>query len=312
MNDVIISTGTQLQEVQEISAELFTRWIGFIDARPKTVATYTRAVKQFWMYLQMNNVTKPTRDTVIAYRDFLMKDHKATTVQSYISAVKLFFQWTAQEGIYPNIAERVKGAKIDKGFKKDYLTAKQAKDVLDNIDRSTITGLRDYAILSLMVTAGLRTIEITRANIDDMRTLGEFMALYIQGKGHDEKTDLVKIAEPVEEAIRAYLKARGEKNGKAPLFCSHSDRNRGERLTTRTVSGIAKRNFIAVGLESDRITAHSLRHTAATLNMLRGGKVEETQQLLRHQNINTTLLYSHALSRAKNKSEDRVARAIFG
>ena len=59
MNDVIISTGTQLQEVQEISAELFTRWIGFIDARPKTVATYTRAVKQFWMYLQMNNVTKP-------------------------------------------------------------------------------------------------------------------------------------------------------------------------------------------------------------------------------------------------------------
>lgn len=312
MNDVIVRPGAALQEAQELSPELFGRWASFIDAKPKTVSTYTRAIKQFLLYLQATNTTRPTREDIIAYRDELKLKHKATTVQSYISAVKLFFQWTAQEGLYPNVAERVKGARIDKGFKKDYLNANQTRKLLENVDRSTLRGLRDYAILSLMATAGLRTIEVSRANIEDMRTLGDSVVLYVQGKGKDDKTDLIKIAEPVEQAIRAYLKARGESDGKAPLFCSDSDRNKGGRITTRTISGIAKANFVSIGFNSDRITAHSLRHTAATINILNGGKIEETQQMLRHQNINTTLLYSHALERAKNKSEERIAKAIFG
>jgi integrase/recombinase XerC len=162
-----------------------------------------------------------------------------------------------------------------------------------------------------MVTAGLRTIEVARANIEDLRTVADFTALYIQGKGHEEKTDYIKVVEEVEDAIRDYLNARGEKDRKAPLFASIANRDAGERMTTRSVSRIAKERLIAVGLDSERLTAHSLRHTTATLNLLNGGTVEETQQLLRHTNINTTLIYSHALERAKNNSEARVAKAIF-
>ena len=83
-------------------------------------------------------------------------------------------------------------------------------------------------------------------------------------------------------------------------------------MTTRSVSRVAKERLIAVGLESDRLTGHSMRDTAATLNLLNGGTVEETRQLLGHTNINTTLIYSHALERAKNNSEERIAKAIFG
>lgn len=83
-------------------------------------------------------------------------------------------------------------------------------------------------------------------------------------------------------------------------------------MTTRSISRIAKTRLVSAGLESSRLTGHSLRHTAATLNLLAGGTVEETQQLLGHANINTTLIYSHALERAKNNSEDRIAKAIFG
>jgi integrase/recombinase XerC len=82
-------------------------------------------------------------------------------------------------------------------------------------------------------------------------------------------------------------------------------------MTTRSISRIVKDRLIEAGFDSDRLTAHSLRHTAATLNLLNGGTVEETKQLLRHSNINTTLIYSHALERAKNDSENRIARAIF-
>lgn len=313
MENIIVTTGNNaIAEQQALTAELFTRWTNYIDAKPKTVETYTRSIRQFFNYMQEHSITRPSREDVVAYRDHLKETHKPTTTQSYIMAVKLFFQWTEQEGLYPDIAKHVKGAKLDTEHKKDYLTTKQVARLLGTIDRSTLKGLRDYAIVALMVTSGLRTVEVARANIEDMRTVADFTALYIQGKGHEERTAYVKLAEPVEAAIRDYLAARGKAEATSPLFSSDAHRNAGERMTTRSISRIVKEALIVAGLDSDRLTAHSLRHTTATLNLLNGGTVEETQQLLRHTNINTTLIYSHALERAKNNSEARVAKAIFG
>ena len=67
--------------------------------------------------------------------------HKPTTVQGYLAAVKLFFQWTAQEGLYPKVADRVKGAKLDTEHKKDYLTTKQVARLLGAIDPVSYTHL---------------------------------------------------------------------------------------------------------------------------------------------------------------------------
>ena len=312
MSKLATITGSTLTPSEQITEGLYQSWIEYIDAAPRTLDTYTKSIRRFFRYLADNSITRPSRQDIVEYRDHLKSRYKPTTVQSYMAAVKLFFQWTNQSGIYPNVAERVKGAKLDAEHKKDYLTSKQAARLLNTVDRSDIKGLRDYAILSLMVTTGLRTISIIRANIEDIRTIGNDTALFYQGKGHEEKATLVKLAEPVEDAIRDYLKARGEKDPKAPLFCSISNKNAGGRMTTRSVSRIAKDNLIAAGLESDRLTAHSLRHTAATLALLNNAKPEEVQQMLDHQNINTTLIYSHALDRMKNDSEKKVARAIFG
>lgn len=312
MAELVNIAGTELTTRQTVSADLFKRWIAYIDASPKTVATYTRAIKRFFLYLQAAGISQPTRETVVQYREYLKQDHKPTTVQSYLTAVKLFFQWTDQEGLYPDIANHVKGAKLDTGHKRDYLTSKQAARLLEGIDRSSLKGLRDYAILSLMVTTGLRTVSVIRADIQDIRTVGDDVALFYQGKGHEEKATFVKLAPPVEEAIRAYLKARGPADKTAPLFASIAHRNSGQRMTTRSISRLAKEHLVNIGLDSDRLTAHSLRHTAATLNLLNGGTIEETKQLLDHASIDTTLIYSHALERAKNKSEIRIAKAVFG
>lgn len=312
MESLTVIGNTAIVEKPALGAELVERWRSYIDASPKTVDTYTKAVRQFFYYLADNGIAQPTRETVLAYREYLKLEHKPTTVTGYIAALRVFFQWLETEYGYPNITQRVKGAKIDKEHKKDYLTTKQVNKLLGAIDRSTIGGLRDYAILSVMVTTGLREISIVRANIGDIRAAGDDTALYYQGKGHEERADYVKLAEPVEDAVRAYLAARGETNPEAPLFCSIANRNAGGRMTTRSISRVAKERLIAVGLDSDRLTGHSMRHTAATLNLLNGGTVEETQQLLGHSNINTTLIYSHALERAKNNSEQRIAKAIFG
>ena len=87
-----------------------------------------------------NGITQPQREDIVAYRDYLKLEHKPTTVQGYLAAVKLFFQWTAQEGLYPNVADRVKGAKLDTENKKDYLTTKQVARLLEAKDRSTLKG----------------------------------------------------------------------------------------------------------------------------------------------------------------------------
>lgn len=294
-----------------MSAELFARWTAYIDASPRTVETYSRNIRHFRAYLLQRGISRPQREDVIAYREELKRDHKPATVQGYLTAVKLFFRWTAQEGLYPDVAGRVKGAKTSPGHKKDALTTKQVGRMLSEIDRSTLRGLRDYALLALMVTTGLREISVAQADVGDIRNVGDAAVLFYRGKGQEEKAEYVKLAGPVEEALRAYLAARGEKDGRAPLFCSLANRNGGGRLTTRSISRVAKERLLDAGLASDRLTGHSLRHTAATLNLLNGGTLEETRQLLGHANLNTTLLYAHALTREKNDSEARIARAIF-
>lgn len=312
MNQLTVMENKALAATGTLDRAMFSRWTSYIDASQKTIYTYTKAIKQFFLYLQANGISRPEREDIVAYRDYLKEDHKPTTVQSYLAAVKLFFQWTEREGYYPNVADRVKGARIDTEHKKDYLTTKQVNKLLGAIDRTTLKGKRDYALLALMVTTGLRTISVINANVEDIRAAGDATALFYRGKGHEEKATYVKLAEPVEAAIREYLTARGKTEGREPLFSSVANRNNGGRMTTRSISRVAKESLIEVNLKSDRLTAHSLRHTAATLNLLNGGTVEETQQLLDHANINTTLIYSHALERAKNNSEQRIARAIFG
>ena len=225
--------------------------------------------------------------------------------------MRLFFQWTEQEGLYPNVAVHVKGAKLDKNHKKDYLTSRQVKKVLETAKEDSVQGLRDYAILALMFTGGLRTIEVSRANIEDLRTAGDSEVLYLQGKGHEEKTDYIKLVPEVEDAIRAYLTARGAVDATEPLFTSTSNNSKGERISTRTVSGIVKTALKNAGYNSDKLTAHSTRHTAVTLALMGGQKLEEVQQFARHKNLQTTLIYAHNIDRAKNNSEATIAKAIF-
>ena len=312
MSELIrVETGA-VQEQAALSEDMYLRFVSFIDAKEKTVETYTRALRQMFKYFHENGITRPQRDDILSYRDSLKASgHKPTTVQNYITATRLFFQWTEEEGIYQNIASHVKGAKLDREHKKDYLTSRQAKTVLTDIDRSTPQGIRDYAIVALMMTGGLRTIEVVRADAGDLRTVGDNTVLFIQGKGRDEKAEYIKLSSQVEKAIRDYLKTRGEVPSSAPLFTSLSNNSKGQRMTTRAVSGIAKAAMVEAGYNSSRLTAHSLRHTAVTLSLLAGRPLEEVQQFARHANISTTMIYNHALEKAKNGCSEAIANAIF-
>ena len=161
-----------------------------------------------------------------------------------------------------------------------------------------------------MMCCGLRTIEVSRANIGDLvKTYGR-IALYVQGKGRTDRRECVMIPAQVEKMIRAYLVARGVSDVSAPLFAGIGNRNKGGRMTTDTISRIVKAAFRANQLDSKRLTAHSLRHSAATAMLLAGVELMKVQQILRHKNINTTMIYAHNLERIKNHGEDAAASAF--
>lgn len=310
-----VSRSTERSIVSTLTAEAFDSWIKYLDASPKTVQTYTRSIRQFIVWLAENGITRPVREDIRAYRDYLAATgRKPATVAGYLMAVKQFFSWAEEIGLYPNIAKGVRLVeKIDtRTHKHGYLTSKQVQRLLGQIERDSLKGLRDYAMIALMVTTGLRTISVSLATIEDIRPAGDYAALYYQGKGHSEKDTFVKLSEPVEQAIRDYLAARGKTASSDPLFASTAHRNAGKALTTRSIRGMVKDRLSAAGLVSDTLSAHSLRHTAGTLNIRAGGTLQETQQLLDHRQITTTTIYAHAIEREQSKSEERISSLIFG
>lgn len=304
------NTLTQTSNEVLLTPNLLNNYIAYIDATPKTVETYSKALKQFYSYTERNQIKQPTRQDIINFREYLEQNHKASTVNTYIIAIRQFFKWTELNGIYANIADHVKGKKISREPKKDYLTPNQIKNILSSIDRTSINGKRDYALIALMVTCGLRDIEVNRANVEDIRVQGVNTVLFLQGKGRDEKNEYVIIPGNVEIALREYLKERNATETE-PLFTSISNHANNERLTTRSISRTVKNAFIKCGYDSNRLTAHSLRHTAVTLALQSGNSLQEVQQFARHTNINTTMIYAHNLEKQSNKCSNSIAKELF-
>lgn len=292
---------------------LLSDFIDYLDVSPATVQTYSKSLRQLFRYLTAQGISNPTRESLLEFRKSLENDgHKASTIALYLAAARRFFTWCEQKGIYPNVASGIKAPRISKGHKKDCMNGTQVLQVMNGIDRSSLEGLRNYAVLALMATCGLRTVEVVRANVEDLRNECGVHVLYVQGKGKNDKADFVKLSEPVLKAIREYLTARGQVKGNAPLFASCSRRNRGRRLTTRTISGIAKSSMLRAGYNSTRLTAHSFRHTAITLALMNGHTLADVQNFARHSSINTTMIYNHAVNRMKSLCEMSVSNAIFG
>lgn len=312
----MINTIQNIQTINNIQIEFnptyFIDYVNYLDGTNATKDTYLKATKRFADFLKDNGIVNPTFNDCMNYKNNLIKSGlKANTIALYIVSVKKFFNWLAITGLYPNVAIGLKGVKIDREHKKDNLTQDQSIDLLKSINRETINGKRDFALISTMLIGGLRDIEIQRSNIEDIRIKGNNYVLYIQGKGKEDKSTFIKLTRPVYNAIQDYLKARNEKDVKKPLFASLNHATNGERLTTRSISRLIKNHLSNIGISSDRITAHSLRHTTATLNLLNGGTLMETQELLRHANINTTMIYSHLIDRENNKSEQRLSDLLF-
>lgn len=299
-------------EYKEFSVNLLNDFFRFLDVSEKTRATYQRALKQVFKFFADNGVKTPNHEDLINFKFTLEKSgRKASTIALYLAASRRFFAWCEQRGIYKNIAIGVKSPRLEKGHKRDFLGVTQIKKILSGFNLATLKGKRDFAIFSLMAGCGLRTIEVIRANVEDLRTLGDCTVLYVQGKGRKDRTEFVKISAHVLAAINDYLSQRGNVKENEPLFTSISNHNHNGRLTTYSISRLAKSAMRSNGFNSAKLTAHSLRHSAVTLALLGGQTLAEVQAFARHSNIATTQIYSHAVNRLNSMCENVISDMIF-
>lgn len=285
------------------------RYLENLDAKPATRETYRKAIKQFlkW-YTARGGAAEVDRADIIAYKEHLRVNFSASTVSAYLAAVRSLFSWLNSEKLHANVAAGIKGAKAQRGFKKDTLTPTQTVRMLAQVNGTTLDDLRDKALLLLLLYTGLRTVEAVRANIEDLRQQSGHAVLYVQGKGRDEKDAFVVLPAAVQEALSTYLNCRKERDINAPLFAAVGNRNGGGRMTTRSISRIVKTAMRSAGIDSERLTAHSLRHTAVSMALLGGGGLQAVQQMARHSNINTTMIYAHNINRIAEAPELLIAQ----
>lgn len=313
-----VHLSAEITPARELTAELSTRFLDYLDPTrisPRTIQTYHGALKQFFSWLRLQGISQPDRASVRRYAlDLSARGLRPSTISAYLGAIRLFFAWTADEGFYPDISGRVKGPKVDKGFKKDSLNESQVWDILERIKADDEQGARDYAMLLLMVQAGLRTIEVVRADIGDFGQPEGVDVLHVHGKGKTGKAEVVLIDIDALTAVRRYLSFRRKAGGNVgpdqPLFTSTSTNHSGQRLTTRSISRIAKQAMKAAGFDSPRLTAHSLRHSTATIFRRNGGTLENLRLAMRHVNEATSRQYDHSLKTLQNDFAQVIGNAL--
>lgn len=297
-----------IRGLEERDAEIMEAFWAVLDVFESTLRTYKRTMGRFldWIHEQGLSLEDVGAAHLLAYKRHLGESLKPSTVNTYLIPVKRFYRFISARSGRPNITSELKaGRKKAEGHAKDALTEEQAQAILDYLKSRLSEGIgavRDYAIFSLLLTCGLRTIEAARANVEDVTEIDGIPVLWIQGKGHTEKDCFTPLSPFTLRAIRSYLESRGNVSPSSPLFVSHSNNNRGGRLTERSISATAKEAMRANGIDSPRLTAHSLRHTAITQALLKGATLQEAQELARHKDPKTTEIYAHNLDRLRNRA----------
>lgn len=228
-------------------------------------------------------------------REFVIKmmEEKAArkTILRRLSSLRSFFRFAVKEGhIEHNPLDEIVGPKLEKKIPKT-LTYQQVQNLFDQPDTSTLSGLRDRAILELFYSSGLRVSELSLLNVADIDV--EHLTMRLMGKG--KKQRIVPITKNAADWISSYLNKR--KNICAPaLFLNRL----GTRITTRSIDRLFVKYLKASGLVA-HITPHIIRHTIATHWLENGMDLKTIQLLLGHSSLATTTIYTHVSTKLKKK-----------
>jgi len=245
---------------------------------------------------------KPAQDIhigdIVSYKQALADRNLApATIAKKLSAIRSFYKVCHAQGLTPtNPTAGVKLPKVKDETSKDILSLAEVEKLFAQAGTSTVLGLRDRAILALMLVNGLREVEIVRANYGDLKEVDGIKVLVVHGKGGRE--DETVLRDDVHQTLTAYMETRGDLEPSSPLFVGVNHRAK-ERMSTRTVRHRVDHYLEKAGLKREGISGHSLRHTAITWPIVAGASLVQAMELARHADPRTTKRYFHNLDKLR-------------
>lgn len=272
--------------------------------------TYRRNLSVFFRWVVEKNIPfdQIGRSHLIQFlRDMEAAGRSANTINGYLTVFRQFFQYLDNLNLHNNIAKGLRNRKRPLTFAKEALTEPQVKRLLESIDRSTMHGLRDYTMAYLMISNGLRCIEVSRLRHEDLIRSGDEYVLRVQRKGRSTRDQELPLTDDVLEALRTYQHYFKELSDW--MFPSMNNAKIGKQLSARSVGYVVKRRLELMGLHGKRYTAHSLRHTTAVMALEGGVDIYDVQLLMGHSNPSTTTVYLQSVKQ-RQKQKNIAGRRI--
>ena len=247
--------------------------------------------------IDINFIAKITTSEIFDFLSYLTTDRlinpesaipehgiSAASRARKLSAIKSFFKYLTvrTKQLQENPVAEMEYPKLRKSLPK-YLTLEQSAALLKAVEGPNAK--RDYAILMLFLNCGIRRSELVGLNLTDVYE----DRIRVVGKGNKER--FVYFGSPCRKAIDAYLPERNKKilTDNRALFGSRDN----NRISVTAVHRMVKKYLLMAGLDATQLSAHKLRHTAATMMLSGGVDVKTVQEVLGHENLNTTQIYTH-------------------
>lgn len=299
------------------TADASRRFVEFFTANirnPNTRKAYARAASQFATWCEEVGLTdlhdiEPVH--VAAYVEMLLTRLASPSVKLHLAGIRMLFDWLViGQVIATNPASSVRGPKhsVKKG-KTPVLTAEEARALIDSIDITTPMGLRDRALIGLMVYTFARVGAALKMKVEDVYVQGRRTWVRLHEKGG--KQHEMPCHHNLDEYLHAYIDGAALIGAaKAPLFRSatpHTGQITERPMTQADVYRMIGRRALAAGIQT-RIGCHSFRATGITEYLKNGGKLEVAQQMANHESARTTGLYDR---RNDQVSLDEVERIVI-
>jgi integrase/recombinase XerC len=300
---------------------LITDWLtekSRSSGSPRTCHAYRETLHAFRAALQaegldLDSETGAVRRVAAAWAEHSVQQGKQvarSTCNTRLAIVSSFYKFVAQEKQYelPNPIEAIKRAKTRKYTGAQPLDPTDVQHRLATIDRTTLDGRRDYALLMMGLFVGRRVSELASLRWQDIRTTGTKVTVtFRRCKGGTTMVDV--LPGPSATALLDYLAAHyGPRlavlSPTAPVWVSYSPRSRGQPLAPRTIDAICRARL------GQHVSPHALRHTFALLMQKAGATTSDIQGKLGHSNLDTTDRYLRALQAAENPYADEMARLL--
>jgi integrase/recombinase XerC len=270
----------------------FRRALSTEDLALTTVRAYWGDLNSFSRWYAPNALEALTAVDLISYRQHLSEERslRPASVNRKLEALRRFCRWACQQGRLPsNVAAEVRLARPQRGVRPAGLTEAEAQGLLRAAGQSPHgLGTRNYALLQVMLQAGLRVGEVAGLHISDVELRARAGTVRVRhGKGRKERE--VPLNASARRGLSAYLKARSEYRPDDPLFCSETGTAISLRSIQAMVSNLARRAKIT----RIPVSAHTARHTFALAFLRQNpGKLVELAALLGHESLDTTAIYT--------------------